>query len=114
MDEIAKVNLEKPLLLRDPVSSLISVNFNPHLVALLREVKYLEQREGTEYEIPQSAAGVFAQHETYRKYLQVSNNGTVVLKWASKTFLRVKASPRLSLALDLPLAQPLPSGGDRF
>ena len=72
VDDIAKVNLEKPLLIRDQNSSLITVNFDPNLVALLREVKYLEQREGTEHEIPQSAAGVFSQHEMYRKYLQVS------------------------------------------
>lgn len=68
---MAAVNLDKPLLIRDPTSSLISVNFDPHLVALLREVKYLEQREGTDHEIPQSAATVFSQHEMYRKFLQV-------------------------------------------
>ena len=71
MDEVAKVNLEKPLLIRDPDSLLISVNFDPQLVALLREVKYLEQRDGTDHEIPQSAAGVFSQHEMYWKFLQV-------------------------------------------
>lgn len=71
VDEVAKVNLEKPLLIRDPQSSLISVNFDPQLVALLREVKYLEQRDSTEQEIPQSAAAIFSQHETYRKFLQV-------------------------------------------
>ena len=41
------------------------------LVALLREVKYLEQRENTDQVIPESATAVFAQNETYRKYLQV-------------------------------------------
>lgn len=71
VDEVAKVNLEKPLLVQDPTSSLLSVNFDPQLVALLREVKYLEQREGTDHVIPQSAASVYAQHETYRKFLQV-------------------------------------------
>ena len=71
MDEVAKVNLEKPLLLRDPKSSLLSVNFDPQLVALLREVKYLDQREGSEQQIPESAAGIFSQHEMYRKFLQV-------------------------------------------
>ena len=71
MDEVAKINLEKPLLLRDPKSSLISVNFDPKLVALLREVKYLEQREGTDHQIPESAATIFSQNEMYRKFLQV-------------------------------------------
>ena len=71
MDEVAKVNLEKPLLLRDPSSLLISVNFDPKLVALLREVKYLEQREGMDHVIPESAGKVFEQNETYIKFLQV-------------------------------------------
>ena len=71
VDEIAKVNLEKPLLLRDSKSSLLSVNFDPKLVALLREVKYLDQREGAEQKIPESAAGIFSQNDMYRKFLQV-------------------------------------------
>jgi dynein heavy chain len=71
VDEVAKANLEKPLVLRDLKSSLISVNFDPNLVALLREVKYLEQREGTDHKIPESAAAIFSQNEMYRKFLQV-------------------------------------------
>ena len=71
VDEVATANLEKPLLLRDTKSSLISVNFDPNLVALLREVKYLEQREGTDHKTPESAAAIFSQNEMYRKFLQV-------------------------------------------
>lgn len=73
VNEIAKANLEKPLLLREEVNSfsLIKVNFDPQLVSLLREVKYLEQREGHESQpIPESAASLFAKNETYRKFLQ--------------------------------------------
>ena len=40
------------------------------LVALLREVKYLKQLEGTDHAIPESAAMVYAQSETYRKFVQ--------------------------------------------
>ena len=87
VEEVAKVNLEKPLLLRDPRTSLISVNFDPRLVALLREVKYLEQREGTEHEIPRSAADVFSQHEMYRKFLQVSDRNEVVYKIRTVTVI---------------------------
>ena len=43
----------------------------PQLVALLREVKYLQQRESMDHVIPESAATVFGQNETYRKFLQV-------------------------------------------
>ncbi len=40
------------------------------LIALLREVKYLEQQNCPERVIPESAGNVFQQNETYRKYLQ--------------------------------------------
>ena len=40
------------------------------LVALLREVKYLKQQDAADRDVPESAASVFEQNETYRKYLQ--------------------------------------------
>lgn len=67
---IAKANLERPLLVRDSNTELLSVNFNPQLVALLREVKYLEMQKEANRVIPEKAAAVFEQNETYRKYLQ--------------------------------------------
>ena len=70
VDAIAKTNLERPLLVRDDNTELLSVNFNPQLVALLREVKYLEMQKDANRVIPEKAAAVFAQNETYRKYLQ--------------------------------------------
>ena len=39
-------------------------------MALLREVKYLRQYQDPKHPIPGSAAAVFQQDETYRKYLQ--------------------------------------------
>ena len=46
------------------------INF-PQLVALLREVKYLEQLgQSSERPLPEKAVSVFQQNETYRKYLQ--------------------------------------------
>jgi dynein heavy chain len=39
-------------------------------VALLRDVKYLEQQDRPDRELPSSAANVFQQSETYRQYLQ--------------------------------------------
>jgi dynein heavy chain len=39
-------------------------------VALLRDVKYLEQQDSPDRELPSSAANVFQQSETYRQYLQ--------------------------------------------
>ena len=61
----------------DSGSGFSRLTFDPQLVALLREVKYLEQREGTDHVIPQSAASVYAQHETYRKFLQVRKENIV-------------------------------------
>ena len=70
VDVIAKTNLERPLLVRDSHTELLTVNFNPQLVALLREVKYLEMQKEANRVIPEKAAAVFEQNETYRKYLQ--------------------------------------------
>ena len=42
------------------------------LVALLREVKYLEQMGESSRTLPASAAAVFEKNETYRTFLQVS------------------------------------------
>ena len=56
--------------MRDSNTELLTVNFNPQLVALLREVKYLEMQKEENRAIPEKAAAVFAQNETYRKYLQ--------------------------------------------
>ena len=43
----------------------------PQLVALLREVKYLKQRGGVlQQPMPDSAATVYGQNETYRRYMQ--------------------------------------------
>ena len=70
VDVIAKTNLERPLLVRDSNTELLNVNFNPQLVALLREVKYLEMQKEANRVIPEKAAAVFEQNETYRKYLQ--------------------------------------------
>ena len=39
-------------------------------MALLREVKYLKQREETDHPIPESAAAVYAQSVIYRKFVQ--------------------------------------------
>ncbi|XP_066292954.1 dynein beta chain, ciliary-like [Branchiostoma lanceolatum] len=64
--EACQFNLEQPLITRNGDTKLISVNFSPQLVAVLREVKYLEnlQRE----DIPDTAAEIYAKNETFRTY----------------------------------------------
>lgn len=48
------------------------------LVALLREVKYLEQMDGSEHVIPASASSVFEKNETYRSFLQVGQHTSLL------------------------------------
>jgi dynein heavy chain len=67
VDEICSFNLMQPIITRDPETSLIAVNFDPQLVAVLREVKYLEIR-GTS-NIPASAANMYAKNEVLRQYV---------------------------------------------
>ncbi|KAK3590847.1 hypothetical protein CHS0354_024585 [Potamilus streckersoni] len=67
VDEACSFNLNQPLLTRNPESNLLSVNFDPQLVAVLREVKYLEIR-GTE-DIPPSASGFYSRNDTLWKFI---------------------------------------------
>ncbi|MGH0132249.1 UNVERIFIED_CONTAM: hypothetical protein FKN15_049486 [Acipenser sinensis] len=85
VDDDCQFNLEQPLILRDPKSNLIRVNFNKQLVAVLREVKYLTI-QGQE-DIPESAAGVFANSETFRKFV---GNLDLIVSWYNKEW---SASP---------------------
>ncbi|XP_059684255.1 dynein axonemal heavy chain 17 [Gavia stellata] len=62
-----RFSLEQPLILRDPGSSLLSVNFSKELIAVLREVKYLNFQQ--QKDIPGSAESLFAQNETFQKFV---------------------------------------------
>ena len=57
-------NLEKPILVRD--ANLLRVNFDPKVIALLREVKYLG---ALNVQPPPKAANIFAKSDTFRKYI---------------------------------------------
>jgi len=64
----SEVNLSLPLVQRDTDTKLVRVNFDPQLVAVLREVKYLEMtKNGTE--IPESASSIFARNENFRQLI---------------------------------------------
>ena len=90
VDKVARANLDKPLIVRDPNTLLISVNFDPKLVALLREVKYLEQQNCPERVIPESADRVFQQNETYRRYLQNLDVTVVLYNQVRETIMDVE------------------------
>ncbi|XP_055553184.1 dynein axonemal heavy chain 17 isoform X2 [Falco cherrug] len=69
-------SLEQPLILRDPGSSLLSVNFSRELIAVLREVKYLNFQQ--QEDIPGSAKSLFAQNETFQKFV---DNLNLIVGW---------------------------------
>uniref|UniRef100_A0A8C0BA58 Dynein axonemal heavy chain 17 n=1 Tax=Buteo japonicus TaxID=224669 RepID=A0A8C0BA58_9AVES len=69
-------SLEQPLILRDPGSSLLSVNFSKELVAVLREVKYLNFQQ--QKDIPGNAESLFAQNETFQKFV---DNLDLIVGW---------------------------------
>ena len=90
VDDIAKANLNKPLLVRHPHTKKISVNFDPQLEALLREVKYLRQQDSSNRTIPTSADSVFAQCDTFRKFLQNLDVTVVLYNQIDETILDVE------------------------
>ena len=67
MDDDCQFNLSKPLIERDAETKLITVNFNPRLEAVLREVRYLKYMN--EEKIPDSAAQLYERHDTLRLWV---------------------------------------------
>uniref|UniRef100_A0A8C3FY90 Dynein axonemal heavy chain 17 n=1 Tax=Chrysemys picta bellii TaxID=8478 RepID=A0A8C3FY90_CHRPI len=86
VDADCQFNLEQPLIRRDPDATLISVNFSKELVAVLREVKYLNFQK--QKDIPDSAGNLFSQNETFRKF--VGNLDLIVGWYNKKTKLNVE------------------------
>ena len=86
-------NLNRPLLLRNPENRLLNINFDPQLVAVLREVKYLERIEGEAAAgaLPEDAAAIYARNETFRQFL--GNLGIAVMEYnrIQTTLLDVEA-----------------------
>ncbi|XP_030631015.1 dynein heavy chain 17, axonemal-like [Chanos chanos] len=76
VDADCQFNLNQPLLLRDPETNVLSVNFNKQLVAVLREVHYLTI-QGQE-NIPPNTGDVFAKRETFRTFV---GNLDLIVSW---------------------------------
>ncbi|XP_047143157.1 dynein beta chain, ciliary isoform X1 [Hydra vulgaris] len=84
---IADQNLNKPLIVRNKEKNLIYVNFDPQLVAVLREVKYLEMTENTALDsIPECALAVFERNNEFNKYCA---NLDLIVAWYNKVCLTV-------------------------
>ncbi|XP_060488660.2 dynein axonemal heavy chain 11 [Panthera onca] len=67
VDEICEFNLNQPLVKFSAITGLLSVNFDPKLVAVLREVKYLLMLKKSN--IPDSALAIFKKRNTILKYI---------------------------------------------
>ncbi|KAI4543842.1 hypothetical protein MG293_006636 [Ovis ammon polii] len=65
VNEICEFNLNQPLVKFSATSGLLSVNFDPKLVAVLREVKYLLMLKKSD--IPDSAFAIFKKRNTLLK-----------------------------------------------
>ncbi|XP_034645210.1 dynein heavy chain 17, axonemal-like [Trachemys scripta elegans] len=93
VDADCQFNLEQPLIRRDPDATLISVNFSKELVAVLREVKYLNFQK--QKDIPDSAGNLFSQNETFRKFV---GNLDLIVGWYNKIKTTI-------LSVELPLVK---------
>nr|XP_015213314.1 PREDICTED: dynein heavy chain 11, axonemal [Lepisosteus oculatus] len=67
VEGVCQFNLDQPLIKRDSLSGLLSVNFDPQLVAVLREVKYLQMLNQTN--IPEAALAMYEKKEMFIKYV---------------------------------------------
>ncbi|XP_004592923.2 dynein axonemal heavy chain 17 [Ochotona princeps] len=76
VDQDCHFNLQQPLIQRDPDTSLIQVNFSKALVAVLREVKYLNFQQ--QKAIPSNAESLFSENETFRKFV---GNLELIVGW---------------------------------
>ncbi|XP_015735401.1 dynein heavy chain 17, axonemal [Coturnix japonica] len=90
-NEDSVFHLEQPLIHRDPESSLISVNFNRKLIAVLREVKYLGFQK--QKDIPEGAEKLFAQKLTLQNFV---DNLDLITGWYNKV-------KKTALPVELPL-----------
>ncbi|ETE64168.1 Dynein heavy chain 11, axonemal, partial [Ophiophagus hannah] len=79
VDDICLFNLDQPLIKRNGKDGLLSVNFDPKLVAVLRDVKYLLLMD--QPNIPSSALELYKKKGTFAKY---TGNLELVVQWYNK------------------------------
>ncbi|KAM9209454.1 dynein axonemal heavy chain 9 [Dugong dugon] len=93
VSEKSQYNLSRPLLKRDPETKQITVNFNPQLISVLKEMSYLEPRQMKR--IPEIAAAMFSSREFYR---QLVANLELMANWYNKIL-------RTLLEVEFPLVE---------
>ncbi|CAB1446422.1 unnamed protein product, partial [Pleuronectes platessa] len=67
LEQTCLMNLNQPLLSRNDSSGLVSVNFNPKLTEVLRDVKYIQSL--SKIQIPAAATTVFDKRDMLTKYV---------------------------------------------
>nr|XP_023411935.1 dynein heavy chain 9, axonemal [Loxodonta africana] len=93
VSEKSQYNLSQPLLKRDPETKQITVNFNPQLISVLKEMSYLEPRRMKH--IPETAAAMFSSKDFYR---QLVANLELMASWYNKVM-------RTLLEVEFPLVE---------
>ena len=88
--EKTDMNLNRNLLVRDAATQKLSVNFDPQLVAVLREVKYLQAVAAGLKEIPKRAEEIFAKNEVFRQLLGNLNIATTEYNRIKDTMIEVE------------------------
>ncbi|XP_069067570.1 dynein axonemal heavy chain 11 [Pleurodeles waltl] len=76
VDDICQFNLNRPLIKRVPDNNLLAVNFDPKLLSVLREVKYLKMLNQSH--IPRTALNIYSKRDTFLKFI---GNLDLVVHW---------------------------------
>ncbi|KAJ8290699.1 hypothetical protein GJAV_G00016460 [Gymnothorax javanicus] len=67
LDQVCQFNLDQPLIKRHGGTGLLSVNFNPQLIAVLRDVKHMQMLDLRN--IPGAALAVFEKKDIFIMYI---------------------------------------------
>ncbi|KAL8165284.1 UNVERIFIED_CONTAM: hypothetical protein K2H54_038432 [Gekko kuhli] len=79
VDDVCQFNLDQPLIKRTDKDGLLSVNFDPELVAVLRDVRYLLLLGQSD--IPRSALEMYKKRRTFDMHIGVLD---LVVQWYNK------------------------------
>uniref|UniRef100_A0A671UN02 Dynein axonemal heavy chain 11 n=1 Tax=Sparus aurata TaxID=8175 RepID=A0A671UN02_SPAAU len=79
LEQACLINLNQPLLCRNTSSGLISVNFNPKLTEVLKDVKYIQTL--SQIEIPAAALTVFEKRLMFTKVRNKENYTHLLAQW---------------------------------
>jgi dynein heavy chain len=96
----SQAKLKLPLLIRDPQKHILSVNFDPALVKLLREVKYFLLLK---LSVPESALLIYQKVETFRRW---TGNLDLIVNMNNDVLMQL-------LPVEKPLVQPYLEKFDR-